>query len=469
MRLGIVIMAAGKGTRLQSKRAKVLHEIGGKPLLCHVIAAAAKVVPPHDIVTVVGHQAEAVQTAVRNTGVRFVLQDEQRGTGHAIQCAERETREYDEVIVLSGDVPLLRAETIVALRDFHLREKAAMTILTAEPEDPSGYGRVIRRSLGAAEVTAIVEQKALLPEQQSVREINSGIYAFQRGALYRHVGQLRADNAHKELYLTDLARLLHDAGERVVAVEAAQPTEVLGANTIAEMMELDRELRLTTARRLMAQGVTIYRPDTVILDAGVEVGPDTVIEPFAQLLGTTQVGSDCRIRSYSVIRNSSIGDHVLILEGCVMEDAQVEKGAQLGPYAHLRPGCHVGEGAKVGNFVEMKKTRLGAGSKAPHLTYLGDAQIGKGTNIGAGTITCNYDGVDKHPTLIGDGVFIGSDSALVAPVVIGDGAYVGAGSVITRDVPADALAIGRAEQITKEGWAKNRRAQREARKGKEKA
>jgi len=469
MRLGIVIMAAGKGTRLQSKRAKVLHEIGGKPLLCHVIAAAAKVVPPHDIVTVVGHQAEAVQTAVRNTGVRFVLQDEQRGTGHAIQCAERETREYDEVIVLSGDVPLLRAETIVALRDFHLREKAAMTILTAEPEDPSGYGRVIRRSPGAADVTAIVEQKALLPEQQSVREINSGIYAFQRGALYRHVGQLRADNAHKELYLTDLARLLHDAGERVVAVEAAQPTEVLGANTIAEMMELDRELRLTTARRLMAQGVTIYRPDTVILDAGVEVGPDTVIEPFAQLLGTTQVGSDCRIRSYSVIRNSSIGDHVLILEGCVMEDAQVEKGAQLGPYAHLRPGCHVGEGAKVGNFVEMKKTRLGAGSKAPHLTYLGDAQIGKGTNIGAGTITCNYDGVDKHPTLIGDGVFIGSDSALVAPVVIGDGAYVGAGSVITRDVPADALAIGRAEQITKEGWAKNRRAQREARKGKEKA
>ena len=469
MRLGIVIMAAGKGTRLQSKRAKVLHEIGGKPLLCHVIAAAAKVVPPHDIVTVVGHQAEAVQTAVRNTGVRFVLQDEQRGTGHAIQCAERETREYDEVIVLSGDVPLLRAETIVALRDFHLREKAAMTILTAEPEDPSGYGRVIRRSPGAADVTAIVEQKALLPEQQSVREINSGIYAFQRGALYRHVGQLRADNAHKELYLTDLARLLHDAGERVVAVEAAQPTEVLGANTIAEMMELDRELRLTTARRLMAQGVTIYRPDTVILDAGVEVGADTVIEPFAQLLGTTQVGSDCRIRSYSVIRNSSIGDHVLILEGCVMEDAQVEKGAQLGPYAHLRPGCQVGEGAKVGNFVEMKKTRLGAGSKAPHLTYLGDAQIGKGTNIGAGTITCNYDGVDKHPTLIGDGVFIGSDSALVAPVVIGDGAYVGAGSVITRDVPADALAIGRAEQITKEGWAKNRRAQREARKGKEKA
>jgi bifunctional UDP-N-acetylglucosamine pyrophosphorylase/glucosamine-1-phosphate N-acetyltransferase len=467
MRLGIVIMAAGKGTRLQSKRAKVLHEIGGKPLLCHVIAAAAEVVPPHDILTVVGHQAEAVQTAVRNTGVRFVLQQEQRGTGHALQCAEHETRDYDELIVLSGDVPLLRAETIVALRDFHLRERAAMTILTAEPEDPSGYGRVIRRSPGAAEVTAIVEQKALQPGQESAREINSGIYAFRREALYRHIGQLRADNAHKELYLTDLARLLHDGGERVVAVEAAQATEVLGANTIAEMMELDRELRLATARRLMAKGVTIYRPDTVILDAGVEVGADTIIEPFAQLLGTTHVGSDCRIRSWSVIRNSTLGDHVLILEGCVIADAQIEKGAQLGPYAHLRPGCHVGESAKVGNFVEMKKTRLGAGSKANHLTYLGDAQIGSGVNIGAGTITCNYDGVEKHPTLIGDGVFIGSDSALVAPLVIGEGAYIGAGSVITKDVPADALAIGRTRQVTKPGWAKNRRAQREARRGKE--
>ncbi len=464
MRLGIVIMAAGKGTRLNSKRAKVLHEIGGKPLLCHVIAAAAEVVPPHDIVTVVGHQAEAVETAVRNTGVRFVLQEEQRGTGHAIQCAERATRDYDEVIVLSGDVPLLRAETIVALRDFHLREKAAMTILTAQPDDPSGYGRVIRQAAGGAEVRAIVEQKSLEPGEESVREINSGIYAFQREALYRHIGQLRADNAHKELYLTDLARLLHDAGEGVVAVEAAEATEVLGANTIAEMMDLDRELRMATARRLMANGVTIYRPDTVILDAGVEVGADTIIEPFVQLLGTTKVGSECRIRSWSVIRNSTLGDHVLILEGCVITDSQIEKSVQLGPYAHLRPECHVGEGARVGNFVEMKKTRLGDRSKANHLSYLGDAQIGKDTNIGAGTITCNYDGVHKNQTLIGDGVFIGSDSALVAPVVIGEGAYVGAGSVITMDVPADALAVGRAHQVNKPGWAKNRRAQREARK-----
>jgi bifunctional UDP-N-acetylglucosamine pyrophosphorylase / glucosamine-1-phosphate N-acetyltransferase len=401
---------------------------------------------------------------VVTTCLRFALQAEQRGTGHAVQCAEADTREYDELIVLSGDVPLLRAETIVKLRDFHVREKAAMTILTAEPANPAGYGRVLRKGPGAAEVTAIVEQKSLRPGEEGLREINAGIYAFQREALYRHIGRLRADNAHQELYLTDLARLMHDAGERVVALGAAEAGEVLGANTIAEMMDLDRELRMTAARRLMAAGVTIYRPETVIIDAGVTVGPDTVIEPFAQLLGATKVGSDCRIRSYSVIENSTLEDHVLILPGCVIADATIEKRAQLGPYAHLRPGCHIGEGAKIGNFVEAKKTRLGRESKANHLTYLGDAQIGDGVNIGAGTITCNYDGVNKHPTLIGDGVFIGSDTALVAPVVIGEGAYIGAGSVITKDVPADALAVSRARQVTKEGWAKNRRAQRQARK-----
>jgi bifunctional UDP-N-acetylglucosamine pyrophosphorylase/glucosamine-1-phosphate N-acetyltransferase len=464
MRLGIVIMAAGKGTRLKSKRAKVLHEIGGKPLLKHVIAAAAQVVPPNDILVIVGHQAEAVQAAVRDTGVRFAVQEEQRGTGHAIQIAEQATRDYDELIVLSGDVPLLRPETILTLRDFHLRERAAMTVLTAAPTKPFGYGRVLRRSSDAPEVAAIVEQRALQPEQQGVREINSGIYAFHREALFSHIGQLRAENSHKELYLTDMAHILDDAGERVVAIEAAQAAEVLGANTIAEMMELDHKLRLATAHRLMAAGVTILQPETVMIDAGVEVGADTVIEPFAQLLGETRVGSDCRIRSYSVLENTTLGDQVLILQSCVIADARIDKGARIGPLAHLRPGCHIGEGAHIGNFVEAKKTNMGKGSKANHLTYLGDAEIGSGVNIGAGTITCNYDGVNKYKTLIGDGVFIGSDSALVAPIVIGEGAYIGAGSVITKDVPADALAVARGQQINKLNWAKNRRAQREAQK-----
>lgn len=458
-------MAAGKGTRLKSKRAKVLHEIGGRPLLQHVTAAAAQVVSPQDIYAIVGHQADAVQAAVRATGVHFIVQPEQRGTGHAVQIAEPATREYDELIVLSGDVPLLRPETILALRDFHIREQAAMTILSAAPEDPFGYGRIVRKKAGSPEVAAIVEQKALTPEQQTIREINSGIYAFRRATLYAHIGQLRDDNAHKELYLTDMARILVDAGERVVAVVAPKATEVLGANTIAEMMELDRELRMATARRLMAAGVTIFRPDTVTLDAGVEVGSDTVIEPFVQLLGETKVGSDCRIRSYSVVENAVLGDHVLVRQSCVITDSEIGKGALIGPFAHIRPGCHVGEGAHIGNFVETKRVRMGAGAKANHLTYLGDAQIGSGSNIGAGTITCNYDGVNKHETLIGDGVFIGSDSALVAPIVIGDGAYVAAGSVVTENVPADALALGRARQVNKEHWARNRRAQREARKG----
>jgi bifunctional UDP-N-acetylglucosamine pyrophosphorylase/glucosamine-1-phosphate N-acetyltransferase len=463
MRLGILIMAAGKGTRLKSKRAKVLHEIGGKPMLRHVIAAAAQVVPARDIFAIVGHQAEAVEAAVRDTGVRFVAQEKQRGTGHAIQCAERETRPYDMLIVLSGDVPLLRAETIIALRDFHLGERAAMTILSADAPNPFGYGRVMRREAGAAEVAAIVEQKDLKPAMEDVREINSGIYAFRRKALYENVGRLRASNAQKELYLTDMARILAGAGKRVVAIEAAQATEVLGANTIAEMMELDREMRLAQARRLMSAGVTIFRPDTVTIDAGVEVGADTVIEPFVQLLGETKVGSDCRIRSYTVLEDATLGDRVVVRQGCVIAESQIEKGALIGPFAHIRPGSHIGEEAHVGNFVETKKTRLGKGSKANHLSYLGDAEVGAGTNIGAGTITCNYDGVEKYSTVVGDRVFIGSHSALVAPLMIGAGAYIGAGSVITDDVPADGLALGRARQVNKPHWAKNRRAQREIR------
>jgi bifunctional UDP-N-acetylglucosamine pyrophosphorylase/glucosamine-1-phosphate N-acetyltransferase len=321
---------------------------------------------------------------------------------------------------------------------------------------------VLRKSANALEVTAIVEQKALDAAEEGIREINSGIYAFRRDALFNHIGQLSADNAQKELYLTDMARILHDAGEKVVAIKAAQPEEVLGANTIAEMMRLDHELRLATAHRLMAAGVTILQPETVMIDAGVEIGSDTVIEPFAQLLGETRIGSDCRIRSYSVLENTTVGDQVLILQSCVIAEALIDKGARIGPLAHLRPGCHIGEGAHIGNFVEAKKTNLGKGSKANHLTYLGDAEIGSGVNIGAGTITCNYDGVNKYKTLIGDRVFIGSDSALVAPIVIGEGAYIGAGSTITKDVPADALALARAQQVTKPEWAKNRRAQREA-------
>ncbi|MFT4112839.1 bifunctional UDP-N-acetylglucosamine diphosphorylase/glucosamine-1-phosphate N-acetyltransferase GlmU [Silvibacterium sp.] len=446
-------MAAGKGTRLKSKRPKVLHEIGGQALLRHVIRAASHIVPPSDIYVVVGHQAARVEDAVRDTGVHFIHQHEQHGTGHAIQTAQSAVSRYENILVLSGDVPLLKSNTIAQVRDFHIFERAAMTILTAVPENAIGYGRVIRKEPGSNDVSAIVEQKALTSEQAKVGEINSGIYAFRTEPLFAHLGELKNENAHGELYLTDMAGLLVHAGERVLAIQAGNPVEVLGANTIAEMMELDREIRLETARRLMSEGVTILRPETTVIDASVEVSPDTVIEPFVQLLGDTKVGEDCRIRSYSVVENTTIADRVTVRQGCVISGARIGTGALLGPYAHIRPESEVGEDAHVGNFVETKKVVLGKGSKANHLTYLGDAIIGDGTNIGAGVITCNYDGVNKHTTSIGDGVFVGSDTTLVAPISVGNGAYIAAGSSITEDVPEGALALARSRQTTKPGWA----------------
>jgi bifunctional UDP-N-acetylglucosamine pyrophosphorylase / glucosamine-1-phosphate N-acetyltransferase len=460
--LAVVIMAAGKGTRLKSRRPKVLHEIGGKPLLAHVIAAADKIVPTADIFVVVGHQAERVEAAVASSGVKFVLQAEQLGTGHAIQCARQAIAGYDHVLVLSGDVPLLQPETIQLLWGFHRSEDAAMTILSAVPENPHGYGRVVRKELDSVEVQAIVEQKGLTPGQEALSEINTGIYAFRTAPLQAHLNDLSSANSQGEYYLTDLARILTEDGGRVVAVPAPNANEVLGANTIPELVALDATLRAQTAQRLMLQGVTIFRPETCVIDADVEVGPDTVIEPYVQLLGRTSIGSDCLIRSSTVIENSTIADNVLVRQSCVIADSVIGNGAKIGPFAHLRPGSEIGEEAHVGNFVEIKKARLGKGAKANHLTYLGDAIVGAGSNIGAGVITCNYDGVHKHTTVIGEGVFVGSDSTLVAPISIGDGAYIGAGSCITREVPADALAVGRSRQVTKEGWARARRARQKS-------
>jgi bifunctional UDP-N-acetylglucosamine pyrophosphorylase / glucosamine-1-phosphate N-acetyltransferase len=453
----IVIMAAGKGTRLKSSRAKVLHEIGGQPLLAHVIKAARQIVPASDIHVIVGHQADQVRAAVEQLGVKFVLQAEQRGTGHAIMCARQAAQQYENILVLSGDVPLIRQETIARVRDFHLAKKAAMTILTAEPSDPFGYGRVIRAGAGSDRVKAIVEQKALSKLQQKAREINSGIYAFAAKPLFSNIDRLKTDNANHEFYLTDMAALLVKAKATVVAVKAADPAEVLGANTLAELASLDATLRARKCNELMAAGVSIYRPETCVIDPEVEIGADTILEPFVQVLGATHIGSNCRIRSFSVISDSQIADHVLVRPGCIIDRSKVAAGALLGPYSHLRPDSEIGEGAHVGNFVETKKTKLGRGSKANHLTYLGDAEIGEQVNVGAGTITCNYDGQNKHVTVIDDGAFVGSDSTLVAPVRVGKGAYVAAGSTITEDVPAGALALGRARQTTKEGWAGQRR------------
>jgi bifunctional UDP-N-acetylglucosamine pyrophosphorylase/glucosamine-1-phosphate N-acetyltransferase len=461
-KFAIAIMAAGKGTRLKSKRPKVLHEIGGKPLLEHVIKAAAQIVPAGHIFTIIGHEADSVRAAVQHTGVGFVLQAEQRGTGHAVMSAREKLKDFDHVLVLSGDVPLIFAETIQQLLDFHLAQRASMTILTAVPEDATGYGRIIRKNSRSADVKAIVEQKSLNKAQAKTKEINSGIYAFATRDLWQHIDRITTNNAHGEFYLTDMAALLVKAKKKVVALPAANVIEVLGANTLAEIVLLDASLRQQKCAALLASGVTIFRPETCVIDAEVEIGPDTVVEPFVQILGNTRIGQDCRIRSFCVINNSEIADGVNIKPGCIFDEAKVARGAVIGPYSHLRPGSDIGENAHVGNFVETKKTRLGKGSKANHLTYLGDSEIGDGVNVGAGTITCNYDGVHKHLTRIEDGVFVGSDSTLVAPVTLGKGAYIAAASCITEDVPADSLALGRSKQVIKEGWAKAKRAERAA-------
>jgi bifunctional UDP-N-acetylglucosamine pyrophosphorylase / glucosamine-1-phosphate N-acetyltransferase len=450
-------MAAGKGTRLKSQVPKVLHEVGGKPLLAHVIAAATRVVPSADIFAIIGHEAERVRAAVAETGVNFVLQAEQRGTGHALMVARDALSHYDHVIVLSGDAPQIAPQTIAQLLNFHLDEQAGMTLLSAELDPPTGYGRVLRKNPRSAEVQAIVEEKSASPAQKTIREINAGFYVFDVRELFGNIEKLSTANTHAEYYLTDMAEVLRKARRRVVVWRTENANEILGANTRAELSLIDRQMRLRKCKQLMADGVSIFYPETCVIDEDVAIAPDSVIEPFVQILGRCRIGSGCRVRSYSVIRDSDLGDGVLVRPGCIMEQARIAHNATLGPYSHLRPGSEIGEGAHVGNFVETKKIKLGKGSKANHLTYLGDAEIGAGVNIGAGTITCNYDGVNKHTTIIEDGVFIGSDSTLVAPVRVGKGAYVAAASCITEDVPQDALALGRARQTTKAGWANKKR------------
>jgi len=451
----IVILAAGKGTRMRSELAKVLHRAGGLPLIEHVVRACQPLRAAQTI-AVVGHQAEEVGAVVTALGAQTVLQQPQRGTGHAMQVARRAIRSRAKLaIVLPGDAPLLRTETLKALLDTHRRGEAAATILTAEIDDPTDYGRIVRDTEGR--VVAIVEEKSATPEQRAIREVNSSIYCFTLAKLWPCLNALRPENAHKELYLTDAIAMLRERNERVLAEVAADAREILGCNTRAHLADVDRIFRARNAAALMESGVTIYLPETVVVDPGVTAGPDTVIEPGVQLLGNTRIGARCTIRTGSVLQDVRMDDNAVIGAHSLIDSSRVGTKAQIGPFSRLRPGTDIRAGAHVGSFVEMKKTVLGEGSKAPHLSYLGDATIGRDTNVGAGTITCNYDGVSKHPTTIGNRVFIGSDTALVAPVRIGDGAYVGAGSVITENVPADALAIARGRQANKPGWAAARR------------
>ncbi len=451
----IVILAAGKGTRMRSDLAKVLHRAGGRTLLEHVIRACQPL-KPAQLLAVVGHQAPEVSAVAEELGAETVLQKPQRGTGHALQIARRRLRRSAKIaIVVPGDAPLLRAETLAALLDTHRRGEAAATILSAELNDPADYGRVLRDAEGR--VQAIVEEKAATPEQRAIREVNSSIYCFTLEKLWPCLNALRPNNAHKELYLTDAIALLRARNERVLALIAPDPNEILGCNARAGLADVDRIFRARKSAEIMNAGTTIYLPETVVIDPEVVVGADTVIEPCVQLLGKTRIGARCVVRTGSVLHDAHLADEVVVEAHTTINTSRLARGATVGPFARLRPDSDIRAGVHIGNFVEVKNSVVHEGAKAGHLTYLGDATIGREANIGAGTITCNYDGVAKHRTTIGDRVFIGSDTALVAPVRIGAGAYVAAGSTITENVPADALAIARGRQTTKRGWATARR------------
>jgi bifunctional UDP-N-acetylglucosamine pyrophosphorylase/glucosamine-1-phosphate N-acetyltransferase len=451
----LVVLAAGKGTRMRSDTPKVLHRAGEFRLIEHVLRAAAAL-EASTIVVVVGHLAEDVRRALpERLGLRFALQEPQLGTGHALLQAETHLAgAHGTVVLLSGDVPLLRGATLRELVATHERSGAAATVLTARVPDPTGYGRIVRQE---GRITAIVEHRDATPVERAIDEINSGIYAFAAEPLFDALRSIGSANAQAEYYLPDLVRIYRERGLNVETVRLEDAREILGVNSRRELADVAAILKTTKNEALMAEGVSIVDPASTWIGPDVSVGRDTVIHPNVHLEGQTQIGERCEIHASVRIVDSTLDNGVVINNFCVIRESHVRAGAQIGPFAHIRPQSDVGEGAHVGNFTELKKTTLGKGSKANHLSYLGDATIGEKVNVGAGTITCNYDGTRKHPTVIEDGAFIGSDSQLVAPVRVGKGAYVAAGSSIVEDVPAGALGVARAKQVNKDGWVERKK------------
>jgi bifunctional UDP-N-acetylglucosamine pyrophosphorylase/glucosamine-1-phosphate N-acetyltransferase len=452
----VVVLAAGQGTRMKSQLPKVLHRVAGRPLIEHVLTTAARV-SPASVTVIVGHRAEAIrQHLAGRPNLTFALQEPQLGTAHALQQAEPFlSGRTGTVLLLSGDVPLLRPETVSRLVEVHRAAGAAATVVTAVVERPYGYGRIIRMD---GRLSRIVEERDATPAERQIREINGGIYAFDLAPLFDSLRGIAAHNAQGELYLTDLVAIYRHRKLPVETLVTADPREIRGINSRTELAEVSRLVRQKKNEELMAAGVTLIDPATTYIDPDVQIGPDTVIHPGVVIEGRTRIGSVCEIQAHVRIVDSEIGDRVQINNFCLLTGATVAGGVSIGPFAHLRPETRVSEGAKIGNFVELKKTSLGPRSKVNHLSYLGDADVGENVNVGAGTITCNYDGRTKSRTIIRDGAFIGSDSQLIAPVTVGKGAYVGAGSSITTDVPDGALAIGRGRQVNVEGWVERRKA-----------
>ena len=451
----VVVLAAGKGTRMKSLEPKVVHRALGVPLIEHVLRAADPL-RPQTTVVILGHRAERVQEILgKRLGLLFALQEPQLGTAHALLQAEPHLRGCrGTVVLLYGDVPLLRPATLRTLVETHHARGALATVLTAHVDRPFGYGRIVRED---GRIVAIVEEKDATPEQRAITEINSGIYAFELEPLFGALREIAPANAQGEYYLPDLVRIYRSRGLTVETVVLDDAREILGVNSRKELAELTAILKSNRADELMAAGVTIEDPASAWIGPDVTIGTDTILHPNVYLEGRTRIGRGCEVHSGVRIVDSAIDDGVVINNFCVIVESHVSSGARVGPFAHIRPQSDVGEQAHVGNFVELKKTALGRGSKANHLSYLGDATIGANVNVGAGTITCNYDGEKKNPTVIEDGAFIGSDSQLIAPVRVGRGAYVAAGSSITEDVPPGALAVARGKQVNKDGWVAKRK------------
>jgi bifunctional UDP-N-acetylglucosamine pyrophosphorylase/glucosamine-1-phosphate N-acetyltransferase len=448
----VMILAAGLGTRMKSQRAKVLHELAGLPLIAHVFRSAFELAP-EAIFTVVGHQAGEVTQAVNAEAARlsgrtnatvelhFVLQAEQRGTGHAVMAARQQLAgRKNELVIVPGDAPLISANTLSNLVRTHRAGQNDATILTVLMEDPTGYGRIVRDAGGR--FLRCVEQKDASSEELAIKEVGVSVYCFNVPALLSALDELTTDNAQREFYLTDVPKILRSRGKRVGLLLHSNAAELTGVNTRIELADLERKLRERKLRELMLSGVTIVDPSTTYIHQDVEIGQDSVIHPQVIIEGNSRVGSDCTIQSWTRLRNVEIGSGVTVRNSSVIEDSIIRDGATVGPFARLRAGAEIGEKAGIGNFVEVKKSKIGRGTKASHLTYLGDATLGERVNIGAGTVTCNYDGVRKNETIIEDDVKIGSDTMLVAPVRVGHGSVTGAGSVVTKDIPPDSLAVG---------------------------
>jgi bifunctional UDP-N-acetylglucosamine pyrophosphorylase/glucosamine-1-phosphate N-acetyltransferase len=453
--LGVILLAAGQGTRMKSAVPKVLHSLGGKALYLHVLETAKRL-DPAVVAIVVGHAARTVQEACPVRDINWAVQEEQLGTGHAVLCAHDKFRGFEgDILILSGDVPLIEEQTLRTIIEHQRSSRADLSLLTAQLDNPKGYGRILRNAQGA--IAGIVEEKDATSEQRQISEINTGVYVVSSPFLFEALAAVKNHNQQKEYYLTDIVAIALRQKKKVEAVHVDDVRETLGINSREDLAKMEKNLRDKINQKWMLAGVTLQDPDTTYIEETVRIGQDTVIGPNTHLKGKTVIGERCQIDGTAFLTDMEIGDDVLLKFSVVMTGSRIDRGAIIGPFAHLRPGTHLGSNVHIGNFVEAKAAHVGEGTKANHLTYLGDVTIGRDTNIGAGTITCNYDGFQKYKTTIGDRVQVGSDTTLIAPIAIGDDVYVATASTVRHDIPAGALVFNPREEQLREGWTEQKR------------